>query len=175
MANYRLRTDVSWAQTKHELAATFRKWRVNQWEVSCASSPRSTDSWQAQPVEDRRVEVMWTGEGGRIMRLALDTQTRNIDNLRALYLAIESIRLNEHRGVSGQLMHEAYKQIAAPTAERDPWQVLGLTPGADLDTVRAVYRSKVKKVHPDLVGGPSDPAAFKELTRAYEAIMGEAA
>lgn len=49
-----------------------------------------------------------------------------------------------------------------------PYTVLGLDPGADLDTVRSAYRSLLKEHHPDQ-GGSTE--AFLRIKRAYEAIQ----
>ena len=39
----------------------------------------------------------------------------------------------------------------------DPYSVLGITPGADDETIKKAYRQKCKQYHPDL--HPDDPAA----------------
>jgi hypothetical protein len=49
----------------------------------------------------------------------------------------------------------------------DPHAVLGVTPGATLDDLKAAYRLKALEHHPDRGG---DPAAFIALKRAFDAI-----
>ena len=56
----------------------------------------------------------------------------------------------------------------------DPYSVLGITPGADDETIKKAYRQKYKHdYHPDL--HPNDPTArrthFKEVQAAYSEIM----
>ena len=54
----------------------------------------------------------------------------------------------------------------------DPYSVLGITPGADDETIKKAYRQKCKQYHPDL--HPNDPSAeekFKEVQAAYSEIM----
>ena len=54
----------------------------------------------------------------------------------------------------------------------DPYSVLGISPGADDETLKKAYRQKCKQYHPDL--HPDDPAAeehFKEVQAAYSEIM----
>ena len=49
----------------------------------------------------------------------------------------------------------------------DPYSVLGITPGADDETIKKAYRQKCKQYHPDL--HPDDPSAeehFKEVQGA---------
>ena len=53
----------------------------------------------------------------------------------------------------------------------DPYQVLGLSPGASDDEVKAAYRKLAQKYHPDL--HPGDAEAAKQMQRinaAYEQI-----
>ena len=51
---------------------------------------------------------------------------------------------------------------------RDPYEVLGLTPGASDDEIKAAYRKLAKKYHPDLNGGsPEAERKMKEVNDAY--------
>lgn len=53
----------------------------------------------------------------------------------------------------------------------DPYQVLGVSPNADEDTIRQAYRRLAKKYHPDL--NPGDAAAaqkMNEINEAYDLI-----
>lgn len=53
----------------------------------------------------------------------------------------------------------------------DPYAVLGISPGADEETIKKAYRQKCKQYHPDL--HPNDPACeekFKEVQAAYSEI-----
>lgn len=50
---------------------------------------------------------------------------------------------------------------------RDPYDVLGVPPGASAEEVRAAWRSVSKLVHPDLGGSAAE---FREALAAYEAL-----
>ena len=52
---------------------------------------------------------------------------------------------------------------------RSYYDVLGLSPGADEQEVRAAYRRLVKDVHPDTA--PSDASRFMEVKEAHDALM----
>jgi curved DNA-binding protein CbpA len=52
------------------------------------------------------------------------------------------------------------------------YRVLGVTPDADLDTIRKAYRKLARQNHPDL--NPGDAPAeerFKEISRAWEVLQ----
>ncbi|MDD6320550.1 MAG: J domain-containing protein [Oscillospiraceae bacterium] len=54
----------------------------------------------------------------------------------------------------------------------DPYSVLGISQGADEETIKKAYRQKCKQYHPDL--HPDDPTCedkFKEVQAAYSEIM----
>lgn len=55
---------------------------------------------------------------------------------------------------------------------RDPYETLGLKPGASDDEVKKAYKQMAKKYHPDVTG--NDPQAAKmmqEVNAAYDAII----
>lgn len=58
---------------------------------------------------------------------------------------------------------------------RNPYEVLGLQPGASIEQVKTAYRNLAKKYHPDnYSGSPLQNAAnekMQEINEAYDAIM----
>lgn len=55
---------------------------------------------------------------------------------------------------------------------RDPYEVLGLSPGASEDEIKAAYRKLAKKYHPDLNGGSADAERkMKEVNDAYTYLI----
>lgn len=62
---------------------------------------------------------------------------------------------------------EAMSAPAGPMTEAEAYRVLGLSPGASLDEVRAAYRRLMRRVHPDL-GGSGGLAAM--LNAAKEVL-----
>ena len=55
---------------------------------------------------------------------------------------------------------------------RDPYQVLGVSPGASQEEIKRAYRQKAKENHPDL--HPDDPRAnekMNEINQAYDQLM----
>lgn len=108
---------------------------------------------------------------GRPVEFRCGSQRTYSENLRCCFLALDSMRLNERRGI-GEVMQTAYAMLSAPKAERDPYEVLGVRSNLDLEDIEAVWRSKVKRAHPD-AGGTAEAAA--ELNGAIERIRKERA
>ena len=59
----------------------------------------------------------------------------------------------------------------------NPYQVLGISPGASDDEIKKAYRALSRKYHPDAnINNPSKAQAeekFKEVQQAYDQIMKE--
>lgn len=164
MPGYSLRTEKAWYETKSDLEATFRKWGVADFQVSGRPSRRE----YGQTEEERTVTVRFMHPEGREVTVTMKSQSRSVDNFRALYLGLEDMRMMEVRGIS-DIVRDAYLQLAAPKGQRDPYEVLGVRSDADGDVIRAAYQAKVKRLHPD--AGPSaDADAFREVQDAYERI-----
>lgn len=77
------------------------------------------------------------------------------------------------RGAGNQRTRGETRQ---PNAERDltaaeARRVLGVSPEADQEQIREVYRKQVKQTHPDTADG--DEESFKRLNRAYERLTEE--
>nr|CCM14289.1 hypothetical protein, conserved [Leishmania guyanensis] len=53
----------------------------------------------------------------------------------------------------------------------NPWEVLGLKPGASTQTIRLRYHELMKQVHPDMaVDGAGDIPRLNQINKAYELI-----
>jgi DnaJ like chaperone protein len=71
-------------------------------------------------------------------------------------------------GVSAREMIAA--RLKAFPGERDPWTVLGLSPGAPRADIKRAYRRISRLVHPDALPG-DDGERFRELRAAYAELM----
>ena len=55
---------------------------------------------------------------------------------------------------------------------QDPYKVLGVSPGASDDEIKAAYKKLAKKYHPDVNQGSAEAEArMKEINSAYASIM----
>src|SRR5947209_534285 len=163
MSDYSLTTKKTWHQTMQELEEQMRMWGITQWETNYPKGARS-ETW-SQKEADRTVKLTYH-QHGKTVTLVMGKQNRAVDNLRVLYLAVESMRLNEKRGIS-DVLESAYLQLAAPTQAIDPYELLEIRPDASLEVAEAVYKAKVRNLHPDR-GGSTEH--MKALNRAIDEI-----
>lgn len=159
--------DQGWVTCRERLLECIAKWqktwRARDVTISCPAAPRYTSKF-SEPA-DRAVSVTFTA-GKHINRtVTIDRFERPVDNLWALAIGLDAVRLNELRGLD-DVARQVYQALPAPR-KRSPWEVLGLPSNSDDDVIDAVYRTKAKRLHPDAGG---DAEAFKELTEAYEAV-----
>lgn len=165
--SYSITTKASWSQTQRELSDEFDKWGISEWTTNYPKGARLQG--QNQTENDRAVTLSYTKNGKQI-NLSMDSQSRAVDNLRALYLSIQSMRLIEKRGLS-EAVQSAYMQLDAPR-KIDPYRVLGIMPESTLEIAESVYRTMARKYHPD-----SKPDGniekFKEIQEAIEMIRKE--
>ena len=52
----------------------------------------------------------------------------------------------------------------------DFYQLLGVSRGADADTLKRAYRKLARQYHPDINKDPGAEEKFKEIGRAYEVL-----
>jgi len=52
-------------------------------------------------------------------------------------------------------------------AGTDPYDVLGVSPGASREEIKAVYRQLARTFHPDVNAAPSAVEHFRAITEAY--------
>lgn len=165
---YTLHTDKTWSETHRELADCFGRWGIRDWSAE-PNVPLARVNNMRLTKEERAVTVRWMPNGAaNEVVLSLDTQQTPAANLRAIFLCVDGMRLMDVRGV-GHLMQSAYVQLAAPVRERDPYEVLGLRPGASSAEIEAMYRVKAKALHPDAPGGSEE--AMKVLNAARERLL----
>lgn len=160
---YVLTTNKSWHETMQDLEDQMRIWGIKEWETNYPKGARS-EAWR-QSEADRTVRLTYV-KNGKPVELIMGKQKRAVDNLRVLYLAIESMRLNEKRGI-GEVLESAYLQLAASVAVTDPYDALEIRENASLEVAEAAYRAKVRNLHPD-AGGSDDQ--MKLLNHAIEEI-----
>lgn len=155
-----------WVTVRDRLTNTIGKWQKTSrpdMAIDCPAAPRYTSSFAEKA--DRAVSVTFRHPGDGEKTVTVDRFPRPVDNLWALALGLDAIRLNEQRGLD-DVARQMYQMIAAPRT-RDPYEILGVRPDADEDVIDAAYRAKAKRMHPD-AGGSVERMA--ELNAAWEAV-----
>ncbi len=99
---------------------------------------------------------------GRDMEIRVDKFDKYGINLTAAFLAIQSMRLNEARGIS-ETLQRAYALLPEPAGHRDPYEVLGVHSTMLLEDIEAVYRRRANRA------GEGSPEIL-ELNLAMERI-----
>jgi hypothetical protein len=121
--------------------------------------------------DDPGVAVYFTLKG-KPLAMARDRYWTPWENMRSLVLAIEAIRSIERHG--GQTMMErAFSGFTALPAPKSCWEILGLSPSASVQAIKAQFTVKAKTAHPD-VGG-SDAAMAELIAAREEALKASAA
>lgn len=102
---------------------------------------------------------------GRTVMVPCGTFDDYETNLRCVYLAIQSMRLAEVRGI-GETIRQAYGLLPAPEQHRDPYEVMGVHSTMMLEDIEVLYRSKARRL------GEGNPA-LKDLNIAMDQIREE--
>lgn len=163
MPDYTLTTKSSWSKTLNELESSLYKWGATEIDVNYPRGARSEKSDQSA---DERTVILQYMLKGKDVKVEMGRQLRAVDNLRVLYICIESMRMNERRGMS-ETMESMYLQLASPVQEKSPWEILGIMPDSPIEVAEAVYRTMAIKYHPDKGGNPE---MMRLLNSAIERI-----
>lgn len=142
--SYTITTRKTWAATMSDLEHEFDKWGVTDWETNYPKGARS-QAWNQ--LEDDRTVSLHFKKNGKEVKLTYGKQNRAVDNLRALYLTINDMRMTEVRGVS-DLVEASYKQLNSGIST-SPYDVLGLTENCTLQEAERAYHDIARIYHPD--------------------------
>lgn len=173
---YTLTTRKTWAQCVQDLRNEFRLWSITDWQIDPV--PEGT---RADPAFARRVVLRFSLRGQEIV-WTQEAQNRRVDNLRVLFLIVESMRLNELRGL-GTAMREAYLSLPPPKDEgegftaretpKSPYDVLGVGVNAPMEVIEAAYRQLAKSAHPDAGGSTAQMAVLNEAISVLRERSGQ--
>jgi hypothetical protein len=158
--NYHISTRKAPDETQRELRYCFDAWP----DAELVSARNLKDV-------NETAEVVFEFRGETV-RVQYGLQRRYRDNLRAIYLTIEGLRLAYRRGL-GDLLTNTVSQmlhLGAGAQVRDPYEVLGVRPDAPLAVAEASYKALARERHPD-AGGTDDD--MRELNDAIARIRKE--
>lgn len=121
--------------------------------------------------DDPGVAAWWTpwGEDGQRV-IAIDRYDRIADNIYAIGKTIEAMRGIDRWG-GGEILTRTFAGFTAlPSpesikAESDPWSIIGVSQGANIDDVKRAYRIALSAAHPDKGGNSAYFQAVKDAGR----------
>lgn len=117
--------------------------------------------------KDSGVALYWDDKDRRPRVLPIDAWRTVRENMRAVAMAIESLRTFDRTGAKA-IIDRVYDGFARLPEAQDCWSVLGLPKHSARDTVTARFRELSLSQHPDR-GGNAE--AYGRITQAYhEAI-----
>lgn len=122
--------------------------------------------------KDPGIAIYWTDAKQVRHVVACDVWRTVRENMRAVGLAIESLRSLRRSG-AGQVIDRAFDGLALPehaSTSNDPpwWETLGVASTATPEQIRAAYRERLRIHHPDRGGKPED---WYRLNRAHAAAL----
>lgn len=169
----RMTFDVAIARLREQVSSISRLgryWRVlkqtlsTNYELRIDGRPRRDRGAPADPGVAFFFEL-----DGKPHVLACDQWGTVADNIAAIAAHIEALRGQERWGVAD--MRQAFAGHVALPAPEQWWQVLGVSPRATVDEIKAAYRAKAPAAHPD--HGGCD-AAMARLNAARDQGLKEA-
>lgn len=150
-ARGRLVSELDRLGARDEILSTNLQLRLDGWPKSGQAAPADPGA------------AVYFALAGKTTVLACDKWNRVEDNIAAIAKHIEALRGIERWGVGS--LEQAFTGYAALAAPTPWWQVLGM-PGATCDgnswseqDVRAHWRARAAKDHPDKPGGSHDAMA----------------
>lgn len=160
---YTIHTKKTFLETEEDLADEFRRWGVAEWSLRKVTAGGARLRWIPR-------------DGDATVALESSDQRTFADNARKLFLIVEALRLNEARGFKDQVA-SFYEQTSKALTVRPedvaaslaPYTTLGVRPDTDTESIEAVYRSLLRRHHPD-VAGPDGNRRTAEINDAWAAI-----
>lgn len=143
----------SWEVLLRALRDEFRKWDLPDYFMPTKADSRMTG----------KVVVEILARSGNWKELVCERFDTPEQNLMGILSAVEGVRKMDQRGIIG-LLADATELIALPAA-REMHPVLGVYTDSDQETLRAAYRDKLKKSHPDHGGNTEEFERVREAGR----------
>ena len=137
-----LASDKTARETRNDIFDTVERWNAFAGEVVISS----WDTPAPAKVGGHDALLRVTLRGQMVPIGPCNNQPTYDLNLRACYLALEGMRLNEQRGL-GEIMRGAYAALPAPdgATEVNPYDYLGVNSNASRDDVQAMVRSRSQR------------------------------
>lgn len=144
------------------LKRDIRKWLarigVQQSDIQIKTSP------------DGLVEVQYI-LAGKTYVFSSHMQEGVTNNLGAVEIFLHGRVLGIERGIeTAEQAFSAYTALPNFTKDEDPYKILGLDAGTDVEVCRQKFRELCKRYHPDTNKGPGADLNFQRIKKAIEEI-----
>lgn len=171
---------VSLAEAFDDLETEMDRLDVDSFRYSFDADQRKTDQRpyaRANP-DNPGFVLRWT-MGGDQYAVACDRYTRLRDNVRTIGLYLREKRKMEQRPVETGESEFANARlppvdeddvVVAGSIRKPPHEILEVDPDADEEVVKAAYRAKVKRAHPDQGGSRTE---WREVQQARKVMLDE--
>jgi len=158
MATGDLRTDKTWTVTLEDLSKEFGRWGMRDYVL-----PTHAEAKKAGKVVVRFApNGQWADLECSIGESRYSRYSPEV-SLRAIYLAVESARKADQRGIGG-LLAKATQHLALPATS--PYRILGVPEGCrDIGVLRKAYTERIMVVHPDHGGKQADFEAVQKAAQ----------
>jgi DnaJ-domain-containing protein 1 len=180
--------EASLGQTTKDIQTEMDRLDPDKWRASIANQHTKAGA-NGLPLADANPDdpgfVLRWSKDGTDYGVACDRYSRLRDNARTVYLWVHETRMRSNRPVVTGSGDFAAAQLPpaeqAPDAtalgsgddadNRDPWEVLGVSPQAPESVVKGAARSLKAQYHPDQSDGDRDE--FKRIQRAERAMLAD--
>lgn len=146
--------------TRDEVTAFREVFQIPQGEEANAARVYNLARQDTAGFEDyaHKIKVMYADQTAALTDLV--EGLLHIASADGTYHDAENVFLTRIADIFG-LTPQAFSRLRAqfvPDAERDPYEVLGVTPDLPLDVIRGVWRGLVRDTHPDRLAARGVPA-----------------
>lgn len=156
---------VNWSPTRKEIRKEMERMGVDQWRIDHITGSGG----------DPGVVLRFTLDGAD-HAVACDGYTTKKANLRELYLWVNETRMRDDREAEGASDSFAAARLPSgdgpseddPLANIDPYDVLGVQPGASENIIETVLRQRKAEEHPDNGG---DDLEFRKVKKAGRMLL----
>lgn len=156
MALGNLNTNKPPEETRRDIEDVFRKWGIDEFRI-----PRNgKGEWGPATI------LYWLNDQKQELSCSRFQYYR--ENLRALYLILNALRLAQERGILRELARAAAALLGPGEPQKRPsHEILGIFPDAPLEVAEAAYRALARLRHPDHGGTEEDMKALNEAIARF--------
>lgn len=134
-----LNTNKPPEETRRDIEDVFRKWGIDEYRI-----PRNGGKGESGPATVH----YWLNDQKQDLSCSRFHYYR--ENLRALYMILNALRLAQERGILRELARAAAALLGPGEPQKRPaHEILGVYPDAPVEVAEAAYKALARLRHPD--------------------------